>query len=113
MDISNISQTDLMEFQEFKNLYAEDSALVVDSRSKASYEEGHIPGAILMPLNTVKINFSELSHVTKPIVVYCSWPNEETSARAALIMIENGIKNVYALRGGYRKRVSDGNPVEK
>ncbi len=61
-----------MDFQEFKSLYAEDSVIVVDSRSKASYEGGHIPGAILMPLNAVKTRLSELSRVTKPIVVYCS-----------------------------------------
>ena len=61
-----------IEFREFTSLYADDSVVVIDSRSKANYEQGHIPGAILMPPNTVEIRLSELSHVTKPIVVYCS-----------------------------------------
>ncbi len=56
-----------MELQEFKSLYSEGSVVVVDTRGQGSYDEGHIPGAIPMPLD-----LSELSGVTKPIVTYCS-----------------------------------------
>ena len=56
-----------MELEEFKSLYSEGSVVIVDTRDQTHYDEGHIPGAILMPLD-----LSELSSVIKPIVIYCS-----------------------------------------
>jgi rhodanese-related sulfurtransferase len=37
----------------------------------------------------------------KPVVLYCSSPNEQTSADAAGILIRNGFKNVAVLSGGW------------
>ena len=56
-----------MELEEFKSLYSEGAVVIVDSRNQAAYDRGHIPGAILMPLDLY-----ELNSVTKPIVIYCS-----------------------------------------
>ncbi len=56
-----------MELEELKSLYSEGSVVIVDARDQASYDKGHIPGAILMPLDLYALN-----SVTKPIVIYCS-----------------------------------------
>ena len=56
-----------MELEEFKSLYSEGSVVIVDARDQGDYDNGHIPGAILMPLD-----LSELRSVTKPIILYCS-----------------------------------------
>ncbi len=45
--------------------------IVVDARSFESYREGHIAGAILMPLSEVAARYSELPR-TREIVLYCA-----------------------------------------
>jgi len=39
--------------------------------------------------------------------------DEATSARAALMLKERGVKNIRALRGGWNEWIKDGNPVVK
>ncbi|MBF2078430.1 MAG: FAD-dependent oxidoreductase [Synechococcales cyanobacterium T60_A2020_003] len=56
--------------------YAEDypehtqDGLIVDVRTPKEYDEWHIPGAINMPLNTVRDRYTELPKDT-PLFVYC------------------------------------------
>lgn len=47
-----------------------DAIQVVDIRQADAYEEGHIPGAILIPFKTVGQNLDQLSK-TKPVYVTC------------------------------------------
>jgi rhodanese-related sulfurtransferase len=44
---------------------------VVDVRYPRDYEAGHIPGAVLIPLELLSAYLPELSTVNKPIVTYC------------------------------------------
>ncbi len=57
--------------EEFKPLRADNSVYVIDVRYPDQYESGHIPGAVLMPLELLDGSLSKLSRVTKPIVAYC------------------------------------------
>jgi 3-mercaptopyruvate sulfurtransferase SseA len=52
-------------------LDAGDNILVVDSRSKAEYDELHIPGAISIPLSDLEARMDELPH-DQDIVFYCT-----------------------------------------
>ena len=61
-----------MELEEFKSLYAEGSVVVIDVRTEAEYEDGHIPEAIFIPVYDVRSRLAELIDVTDPIVTYCS-----------------------------------------
>jgi len=36
----------------------------------------------------------------REIILFCSWPNEASSARAALLLKEHGITRVRPLQGG-------------
>ncbi len=45
--------------------------LVFDARSKASYEAGHIPGAISLPLDELDERVSEIPR-NRPVIFYCS-----------------------------------------
>ena len=67
-----ISDVPRMDLEEFKRLLAEDSIFVIDARSQVDYEEGHIPGAVMMPLKSVEARLSELRNIKKPVVTYCS-----------------------------------------
>lgn len=44
--------------------------IVVDARSKESFEEGHIKGAISMPLGEVEERYKELLPKDKEIIFY-------------------------------------------
>jgi 3-mercaptopyruvate sulfurtransferase SseA len=47
-------------------------AAVPRIRDAASYAEGHIPGAILIPLDAVQAKAPDLKRAKKPIVAYCA-----------------------------------------
>ena len=48
----------------------------------------------------------------RDIVLYCTCPNETTSARVALALRKRGIHRVFPLEGGLEAWVSRGYPVE-
>lgn len=58
--------------EEFKQLHVKGGVVVLDVRDAESYRVGHLPGAILMPLETVESRAAELRREKKPIVTYCS-----------------------------------------
>lgn len=47
-----------------------DAIMVLDIRAEDAFEEGHIPGAVLVPFKTVGQNLDQLSK-TKPVYVVC------------------------------------------
>jgi rhodanese-related sulfurtransferase len=59
-------------FEEFKKLYDRGEVLVVDVRSAESYQAGHIPGAISVPLDAVEARIPELKKEKRAIVTYCT-----------------------------------------
>jgi len=46
--------------------------LVLDVRDAGSYAEGHIPGAVLVPLDSLQAKAPGLRGSKKPIVAYCA-----------------------------------------
>jgi rhodanese-related sulfurtransferase len=46
--------------------------VVLDVRGADAYRAGHIPGAVLVPLETVAGRAAEYAKVAKPIVTYCA-----------------------------------------
>ena len=66
--------------QEFKKLLAARNVIVVDTRNPEAFPAGHIPGAILLPLEG-RLTWPEayqqsvvekLKTASKPIVAYCA-----------------------------------------
>jgi rhodanese-related sulfurtransferase len=74
IDAPRISQED------FKKLFTSKSVVIVDTRSESAYSAGHIPGALLLPLEGLpawpeqyeKTVVSGLLAANKPIVTYCA-----------------------------------------
>jgi predicted sulfurtransferase len=65
--------------QEFKKLLAAKNVIVVDTRNPEAYPLGHIPGAILLPLegqltwpDEYQKTVDMLKRTHKPIVTYCA-----------------------------------------
>ena len=82
-----------------KDMILKDSSLIiVDVRSKGEYEEGHIPGAVLIPNESIKDRKPELlPDVNQVILVYCRSGNR--SKQAAQKLANMGYKKVYEFGG--------------
>lgn len=71
---------------------------VVDIRDPASYNQGHIEGAVRLDNNSIS-HFLEATHKDQPVVVYCYHGN--SSQNAAQFLAEQGFEEVYSMDGGY------------
>lgn len=72
---------------------------IIDVRQPEEFtgELGHIPGAHLMVLDTVPARLFEIPK-DKTVVFVCR--SGGRSARATAVALDNGIKDVYNLKGG-------------
>lgn len=88
------------------------TAVAIDVRDQRAFIDGHIPGAMQIPLQFVE---GEIPYFPKDkkLVTYCSCPAEETSGNAVLMLQKGGLTNVAALQGGYDLWVAMKLPVEK
>jgi membrane protein DedA with SNARE-associated domain/rhodanese-related sulfurtransferase len=75
------------------------------------HDRVRIPGAFHMLPNFVDIGAREIKGKNE-IVVYCSCPNEATSAKVAHQLIRTGLSAVYPLEGGLMAWRERGYPVE-
>jgi membrane protein DedA with SNARE-associated domain/rhodanese-related sulfurtransferase len=84
--------------------------IVIDLRSEFELSEGRIPGSLAPAGNDLE---DVIPAATKgEVVLYCSCPNEITSARAALRLKEHGLKHVRPLEGGFPVWKELGYPIE-
>jgi rhodanese-related sulfurtransferase len=72
--------------------------VLLDVRSNKEYEQGHIPGAVHVPLSDIGNKVKKLKK-DKELVVYCR--NGSQSIWAIKRLMGMGYKNLYNLRGGY------------
>lgn len=81
-----------------KSLPPKDFTLI-DVRQPEEYKEGHIPGAILIPLDKLEDELTRLD-INKEAIVYCFAGNR--SARAAAILSNYGFKKIKNLTAGIK-----------
>jgi len=104
----------LMTFVRFVPLQESRSVLVVDVRDIDSFDRGHIPGAIHVPVREVDVRVTEIRNAAKGrlVITYCSCPSEATSLAAARVLTEAGV-SASALVGGFPRWVEFGGAVER
>ncbi len=98
---------------ELKALMDKKGVLVIDVRDASAFEAGHVPGAINIDYVDMPQRAPDYVKEARPIVTYCACTNETTAARAALDLIQAGVKDVKALTGGWNDWIRRGEPVEK
>ena len=57
---------------DFKKLHASGKVLVIDVRGERDFANGHIPGAINVPLGSESQHAAKLKAEKRPIVTYCA-----------------------------------------
>ncbi|NCU17865.1 rhodanese-like domain-containing protein [Pallidibacillus pasinlerensis] len=75
-------------------------AQLIDVREPNEFESGHILGARNIPLTQLKMRLKEV-RTDKPVYLYCQ--NASRSGRAAQILYKNGCRDLYQLKGGFKK----------
>jgi rhodanese-related sulfurtransferase len=110
---------------EVRELIAARRAVMVDVRSEKEYNEGHIPGAILVPYGEKSLkdiafdasldNFPGADKLDKarPVIFACNGAECWKSYKAARAAIARGFTTVYWFRGGLPEWKADGLAVEK
>lgn len=90
-----------------------DPVRIVDLRTDIAFEVNRqtLPGAIRLDPEELDARHGEIPR-DRDIVLYCTCPNESTSARVALALAKRGIRRVFPLEGGFEAWVSRGYPVE-
>jgi hydroxyacylglutathione hydrolase len=84
--------------------------VVVDVREPWEYQQGHIPGAVLMPLGQLSMRLGELD-LDKPVAVICATGNRSQSASA--LLGQKGFKTIYNVLGGTTQWARSGLELER
>ena len=85
-----------------------DGAVVVDVREPDEYARGHVPDAILMPLTTVPVRYSELPR-DEPLYLVCAVGARSMQAAHFLAQLGFDARNVA---GGTHDWMAAGLPVD-
>jgi rhodanese-related sulfurtransferase len=87
--------------------------MIVDLRQPLDVEAlpYMIPGALRMAMEELEKRHEEIPR-DRDMVLYCSWPNEATSARVALLLQKKGITRVRPLAGGIDAWLANQFPFE-
>ncbi|HWU08757.1 MAG TPA: rhodanese-like domain-containing protein [Streptomyces sp.] len=81
--------------------------VVLDSRSTASWDQGHVPGAVHLPTALIAEQAAGLLDPAVPVITYCWGPGCDGAAKAALALAELGYQ-VKEMLGGFEYWVREG-----
>jgi rhodanese-related sulfurtransferase len=88
-----------------------DDLIVLDVRERDAFEEGHIPGARLLPRGQLELRVNEeLTDPTRRILVCCEFGRVSTLATATLRQM--GFRGAVALDGGMKAWREAGYPLK-
>ena len=85
--------------------------LLLDSRSRQAWEQGHVSGAVHLPGREVHSRALAVLDRSVPVVTYCWGPGCNGATRAALALALLGFR-VREMIGGFEYWAREGLPVE-
>lgn len=98
-----------------KEIFDDGGAVFIDARSESDYDDGHIPGAVSVPLLSFEDNiekFYETYPTDTPLITYCSGRECQDSHELATFLRDIGYTNVNVFIDGYPVWQDHGFPVE-
>lgn len=90
------AQSNFADPQQVKTLVQE-GAMLIDVRSTQEFRNGHLPGAVNIPINEINQRLKEIGKPQTKIIVYCRSGNR--SSRAKALLDKKGFTEVYNLGG--------------
>src|SRR5262249_2655897 len=94
----------------YEHLAGEDTPLLVDVRERDEWEQGRIPGAVLVPRGNLESRIENVApDRTRPVLLYCAAGNR--SAFAAQTLTALGYERTISLAGGYTDWQRNGFPT--
>ncbi len=113
--IGKLRRGPVIDTREFKQrMDAGRKLLVLDVRSAQDFvgEQGHIDGAVNIPLEELPRRMDEIgAYLEQPVAIVCR--TDRRSAKAALLLTEQGFADVHVVRGGMTKWIEAGLPVTR
>jgi rhodanese-related sulfurtransferase len=100
---------------EARQLFDSGKYIFVDARSPQDYEDGHIPGAVSLPIRLFEERVAAFLERYPPeasIITYCSGRTCQDSHHLAEFLIEFGYENVTVFIDGFPGWEAGGHPIE-
>lgn len=94
---------------EAQEMASQDNVAIIDVREPREYQGGHLPGAQLIPVNSVYARRQELPQ-DKDIIFVCALG--QRSALACEMAAAAGLTRLYNLEGGTEAWIKANLPVE-
>ncbi len=86
--------------------------VLLDVRTHAEFNNGHLKNAILIPVQELQKRVGELSEYKhSDILIYCATGNRSTVA--SKILVDNGFKRIVNMRYGIYQWAKSGYPIVK
>jgi rhodanese-related sulfurtransferase len=96
--------------QTLESLRGRDDVVIIDVREDWEYAEGHIPGAVLLPLGQVPNRLNDIPK-DKTVVAVCRSGNR--SNQATQFLRDQGFDNIHNMTGGMISWSQSGYDIEK
>ena len=107
--------TEIDSVAQAKYIFDKDEVLFVDARSQNDYENGHIPGAVSLPVGQFEERIESFLNrypAEQTIVTYCSGRTCEDSHDLAQSLSDVGFTNVRIFIDGFPGWEAEGYPIE-
>lgn len=106
------AQSEISVNQLKKKLSQDGDYVVLDVRTPEEIEEGYIEGAMQLDYKADDFE-SKISKLDKSLTYYVYCAAGVRSQKASQIMVEQGFKSVYSVKGGMKEWKKKGLPVVK
>ena len=111
--IGNLRRGPMINTEDFRQrLNTDKDLLVLDVRTPEDFigEQGHIVGAVNIPVEELQQRMAELGeYLEQTVAIVCR--TDKRSAKAALLLTEEGFADVHVVRGGMTRWTKAGLPV--
>jgi len=100
---------------QMKKLFAQKQAILLDARSVNEYRQGHIPGAINIPYESIEDYMSKIDSLSqdKWLVCFCDGPPCDLGELLANELFGMGFPKVAIFQGGMNEWNKQGGKIKK